>query len=312
MTKFMQLTVVFASLTTSVALVSVGPHQHGAHAKTTNMTRDVTLERRADPYYIGPAGGTSADCAAAITDQADCELASQALQFSKFYAMSLSTYQSGCFELSNQVFWNTAPDLGQSMSSNAVKPMCKHASSTGPPAAAANTVSAKAAVSAVGDPHMQNILGQRFDLAQPGEHTLLQIPRGASASDALLRVTADAKHEGGACSEMYFKALNITGLWVSAQQKDGYMYAAGAPQPVAGWRTFGNVEVKVAWGRTLGGVEYLNFMVRHLTRVGHDIGGLLGMDDYTHAAKRDPSCGSASLVQLSSAPQEASFAMADM
>merc|ERR1712118_498090 len=24
-----------------------------------------------------------------------------------------------------------------------------------------------------------------------------------------------------------------------------------------------------AWGRTLGGVEYLNFMVRHLTRVSH-------------------------------------------
>jgi len=167
-------------------------------------------------------------------------------------------------------------------------------------------------VSAVGDPHMKNILGQRFDLAQPGEHTLLEIPRGASARDALLRVTADAKQEGGACSDMYFKALNITGLWVSAQQKDGYMYTAGAPQPAMGWRRFGKVEVKVAWGRTLGGVEYLNFMVRHLTRVGQDVGGLLGMDDYTQAAKRDPSCGSAILVQLSSAPQEASFAMADM
>jgi len=185
------------------------------------------------------------------------------------------------------------------------------ANQAAPPMTAANQATAPA-VAAVGDPHMQNILGQRFDLAQPGEHTLLQIPRGASASDALLRVTADAKHEGGACSDMYFKALNITGLWVSAQQKDGYMYTAGAPQPVAGWRTFGKVEVKVAWGRTLGGVEYLNFMVRHLTRVGHDIGGLLGMDDYTQAAKRDPSCGSAILVQLYSASQEASFAMADM
>merc|ERR1719486_1042802 len=168
-------------------------------------------------------------------------------------------------------------------------------------------------VAAVGDPHMQNILGQRFDLAQPGEHTLLEIPRGAGARDALLRVTADAKHEGGACSDMYFKALNMTGLWVSAQQKDGYMYTAGAPQPAMGWRGFGKVEVKVAWGRTLGGVEYLNFMVRHLTRVGQDVGGLLGMDDYTQAAKRDPSCGSAILVQLyNDASQEASFAMADM
>merc|ERR1712007_364939 len=74
---------------------------------------------------------------------------------------------------------------------------------TAPPITAANQATAPA-VAAVGDPHMQNILGQRFDLAQPGEHTLLQIPRGASASDALLRVTADAKHEGGACSDMYF------------------------------------------------------------------------------------------------------------
>merc|ERR1719159_1153760 len=138
---------------------------------------------------------------------------------------------------------------------------------TTPPTAAASSA-ATPLVSAVGDPHMQNILGQHFDLAQPGEYTLLEIPRGASASHALLHVTADAKHEGGACSDMYFKALNITGLWVSAQQKDGYMYTAGAPQPVVGWSRFGKVEVKVAWGRTLGGVEYLNFMVRHLTRVG--------------------------------------------
>merc|ERR1719161_604610 len=185
-----------------------------------------------------------------------------------------------------------------------------------PPATTSATAAANSAAtplaSAVGDPHMQNILGQHFDIAQPGEHTLLEIPRGASASHALLHVTADAKHEGGACSDMYFKALNITGLWVSAQQEDGYMYTAEAPQPVVGWRRFGKVEVKVAWGRTLGGVEYLNFMVRHLMRFGQDVGGLLGMDDYTQAAKRDPSCGSVTLVQLHSAPQEASFAMADM
>jgi len=29
---------------------------------------------------------------------------------------------------------------------------------------------------AVGDPHMTNIHGQRFDLAQPGEHTLVRLP----------------------------------------------------------------------------------------------------------------------------------------
>merc|ERR1719343_1448385 len=32
---------------------------------------------------------------------------------------------------------------------------------------------------ATGDPHMTNILGQRFDLIHPGQHALLQIPKGA-------------------------------------------------------------------------------------------------------------------------------------
>merc|ERR1719230_2189735 len=136
--------------------------------------------------------------------------------------------------------------------SAAAPPIAAANSAATQPTAAANSAAAPL-VSAVGDPHMQNILGQRFDLAQPGEHTLVEIPRGVSAGHALLRVTADAKHEGGACSDMYFKALNITGLWVSAPQKDGYMYTAGAPQPVVGWRRFGKVEVKVARGHTLGG-----------------------------------------------------------
>jgi len=323
--KFMQLTVVFASLTTSVALVSVGPHGHGAHAKTTNMTRKALTPS----YYVGDLGEGPDDCEAAIADYFECQSASAAVGFGSNSATVYSgnSLTSGyCLQKTDgQLIWFWGKDLSRSYGT-LLGPVCKHASSAPPaaaaavpstaaavvPATAANTATAPAAVSAVGDPHMQNILGQRFDLAQPGEHTLLQIPRGASASDALLRVTADAEHEGGACSDMYFKVLNITGLWVSAQQKEGYMYTAGAPQPVAGWRTFGKVEVKVAWGRTLGGVEYLNFMVRHLTRVGQDVGGLLGMDDYTQAAKRDPACASTSIVQLHSAPQEASFAMADM
>jgi len=311
MTKFMQLTVVFASLMTSVALVSVGPHGHGAHAKTTNMTRDLTLERHADQ-------------ACQWTVHPDTYLSGTPSGWSGLY--SLDEAKQHCLEVDacsgvTCASWPGHPKpctlrelAGLRTSRSGETTYIAGAGCT----AGVNTPSLSAAVvqsgavAAVGDPHMQNILGQRFDLAQPGEHTLLEIPRGASASDALLRVTADAEHEGGACSDMYFKALNITGLWVSAQQKDGYMYTAGAPQPVAGWRTFGKVEVKVAWGRTLGGVEYLNFMVRHLTRVGQDVGGLLGMDDYTQAAKRDPSCGSAILVQLSSASQEASFALADM
>jgi len=344
MTKFTQMAVIFAVLTTSVALVAVDPRGRSAHAKMTNVTRDAAdklkkvLDESAEEqgpdslcsetapcgsYYVLPAGRPAADCAVPVTTEAECRDADLQLgtKLGLKWPFLAFTWQGGggpCYEYDNQIRFNRGAVQTVSPGPDAYT-ICKSTSSPasttpggGVPGMAANTATASSSVSAVGDPHMQNILGQRFDLAQPGEHTLLEIPRGASASHALLRVTADAKHEGGACSDMYFKALNITGLWVSAQQKDGYMYTAGAPQPVVGWRRFGKVEVKIAWGHTLGGVEYLNFMVRHLTRVGQDVGGLLGMDDYTQAAKRDPSCGSATLVQLYSAPQEASFAMADM
>ena len=47
--------------------------------------------------------------------------------------------------------------------------------------------------SAVGDPHLQNVHGERFDLMKPGKHVLINIPRGMSAENALLRVEADAR-----------------------------------------------------------------------------------------------------------------------
>merc|ERR1719310_2407476 len=66
-----------------------------------------------------------------------------------------------------------------------------------------------------GDPHLQNIFGQRFDLMQPGTHTLMTIPRAVDPlEDALFRVTARADYLGGHCADMYFMELNVTGQWV--------------------------------------------------------------------------------------------------
>ena len=56
---------------------------------------------------------------------------------------------------------------------------------------------------ATGDPHLQNVLGERFDLLQAGHHVLINIPRGMSAENALLRVQADARRLGGHCADMY-------------------------------------------------------------------------------------------------------------
>merc|ERR1719230_2078124 len=64
-----------------------------------------------------------------------------------------------------------------------------------------------------GDPHMQNILGQRFDLMQPGGHTLVQIPRGASYDESLLRVAAQVSRMGADCQDMYIIEVNVTGAW---------------------------------------------------------------------------------------------------
>jgi hypothetical protein len=48
---------------------------------------------------------------------------------------------------------------------------------------------------ATGDPHLQNVHGERFDLMKPGKHLLIQIPR-KSSENTLLRVDADAQSLG--------------------------------------------------------------------------------------------------------------------
>ncbi|CAK0899323.1 unnamed protein product [Prorocentrum cordatum] len=76
--------------------------------------------------------------------------------------------------------------------------------------------------SATGDPHLQNVFGERFDLMKPGNHVLINIPRGESVENALLLVTASAKRLGAECADVYFRELNITGSWAEATQVGGY------------------------------------------------------------------------------------------
>ena len=139
-------------------------------------------------------------------------------------------------------------------------------------------------VAATGDPHLQNVHGERFDLMQAGKHVLINIPRGVSAEDALLRVQADARRSGRSCSDMYFKELNTTGSWAEAKQVGGYHYSVR--QVVANihqWVVIGKVELKVVHGRTESGILYLNVYVKHLRRSGFAVGGLLGEDDHKDA-----------------------------
>ncbi|CAK0850465.1 unnamed protein product [Prorocentrum cordatum] len=72
--------------------------------------------------------------------------------------------------------------------------------------------------SAFGDPHMKNAFGERFDLMAPGNHVLINIPRGERAEENLLRVQADARRLGKQCTVPCFQDLNVTGSWAEAEQ----------------------------------------------------------------------------------------------
>jgi len=148
------------------------------------------------------------------------------------------------------------------------------------------------AAAATGDPHLQNVYGERFDLMKPGKHVLINIPRGMNAEEVLLRVKADARRLGGHCGDMYFQELNITGSWAEAKQAGGYRYsvsqsAVETPQ----WDSFARVELKVVHGHTDGGFPYLNLYVKHLGRAGFAVGGLLGEDDHTDVISSPVGCG---------------------
>jgi len=160
-------------------------------------------------------------------------------------------------------------------------------SSAGPMAGAAGGSAA-----ATGDPHLQNIHGERFDLLQSGKHVLINIPRKERrASRVLLRVDAEAQRLGGQCADIYFQELNITGAWAEVKQTGGFSFhSRDVGEKYAHWLRFGNVQLKVAHGHTTRGVKYLNFYVKNLRRAGHDVGGLLGEDDHTQEEQSSKAC----------------------
>jgi hypothetical protein len=141
---------------------------------------------------------------------------------------------------------------------------------------------------ATGDPHLQNVHGERFDLMKPGKHLLIQIPR--KSKNTLLRVDAEAQRMGGQCTDMYFVELNITGAWAEAKQTGGFHYHAQGVHGKPHWQRFENVKLKVVHGHTQQGSKYLNIYVKDLTRTGYAVGGLLGDDDYTEAATPEEGC----------------------
>merc|ERR1719382_1941498 len=114
---------------------------------------------------------------------------------------------------------------------------------------------------AVGDPHMQNVHGQKFDLMQPGSHTLVHIPRFSAKASAKFHVQAEVDRIGRACADMYIQKLNVTGQWAYEHRQGGLHFDAETHKHRRGtnWMHFGRpsrrVDMKVVYGHTPTGIN---------------------------------------------------------
>jgi len=176
------------------------------------------------------------------------------------------------------------------------------------PSPTASPTPAPPPAQAVGDPHMQNIHGERFDLMAPGRHVLINIPRGERVEQkTLLRLQADARRLGRQCAQMYFQDLNVTGSWAYSKQARGFHYSVSQSDVEAPkWMAFGKVELKIVRGHTDGDVPYLNVYVKHLGRSGFSVGGLLGEDDHSDVSTPTAECMEQMSLQHKPAHQHSS------
>lgn len=70
----------------------------------------------------------------------------------------------------------------------------------------------------IGDPHVTNIKGEKFNVLQTGNHTLVHMPQGAATENTLFDVTAlvtRAENQNlNRCYESWIQKVWITGRWL--------------------------------------------------------------------------------------------------
>ena len=158
------------------------------------------------------------------------------------------------------------------------------------------TAATSASAQSTGDPHLQNIHGERFDVMKPGEHVLIHIPRQERLENTLLHVQAVAQTLGVACEDTYFVRINVTGKWPNALRPGGFTFRADDPDSGAEskWMSLhglsNGLQMKVVHGQTQQGIRYLNFYIKHLDRTGFPVGGLLGEDDHEDVSTLPRAC----------------------
>jgi len=260
------------------------------------------LERQA---YVWLPNGPGCESGFEITSATECGIASQSLGFTPTTAGvgAYSWAPLGCILEGQSWQWLHFNTIAGTTGRSIYRSLCRSPTAaptpapipypTFPPTPVPTPPAGPAAggASAVGDPHLTTIHGERFDLMAVGKHVLINIPR-KRVRNVYLRVEAEAQRIGGQCADIYFQELNVTGSWAYKQRAGGFHYNAhDAPGKRAQWIRYGrHVQLKVAYGRTQQGVKYLNMYVKGLDRTGSAVGGLLGEDDHEDAMTPTADC----------------------
>merc|ERR1712048_1135476 len=87
-----------------------------------------------------------------------------------------------------------------------------------------DTTTAPDVASAVGDPHISTVSGAKYDLSKPGHVELITIPAGASAEDALLKVTGETEQMGSRKADLWIRRVHVEGKWLGG---DDFSFKTG-------------------------------------------------------------------------------------
>jgi len=69
--------------------------------------------------------------------------------------------------------------------------------------------------SAVDDPHIESVHGEKFDVYEPGAHEFVVLPAGAAPEDADLHISGKVRKFGTRENDLWIRKLTVQGNWVA-------------------------------------------------------------------------------------------------
>ena len=80
----------------------------------------------------------------------------------------------------------------------------------------ADAIVTKVAVGARGDPHLVSVVGEKFDMNQPGKHVLIRIPEDRSLPAKLQLNSRIDPSDSSPCGP-YIQKVQVSGAWLEGQ-----------------------------------------------------------------------------------------------